>query len=171
MKKRFIILGIVAACVLYLDQMTKALAVMHVKGRPPVTVIDGTFNLVYVENTGAAFGLFARSKEGARTPFFHVVSAGAIGAIIYLFLTLKNHQTLLTVSLSAILGGAIGNFLDRLRLGYVVDFLDVHWKEFHWPAFNVADIAITVGVGLLILDMILSPQESPPREGGEEGEG
>lgn len=174
MRKKVVILAVVAACVLYLDQMTKALAVLHIKGRPPITVIDDAFDLVYVENTGAAFGLFAKSKDGVRIPVFHVVSTIAIAAIIYLFVTLKTHQTLLTVSLSAILGGAVGNFTDRVRLGYVVDFLDVHWGTLHWPAFNVADTAITIGVGLLILDMILA-REGPavpasPDPGGD-GEG
>jgi len=159
MKRRLIILGVVAAVVLYCDQMTKALSGIHLQGRPPVVMIDGIFNLVYVENTGAAFGLFAGAKEGLRLPIFHIVSAIAIGAIFFLFFTLKEHQILLTVSLSAILGGALGNFADRVRLGHVVDFLDFHWGDLHWPAFNVADIAITIGVGLLILDMILGKEE------------
>lgn len=167
MKKKLIILGLVAGLVLYLDQMAKALAVIHLKDRPPIVVMEGNFDLVYVENTGAAFGLFSGARKELRFPFFHIVSALAIIAIIYLFMTLKENQLLLTVSLSTILGGALGNFTDRVRLGYVVDFLDFFWKDLHWPAFNVADTAITIGVGLLILDMIISREEDSSQGEGE----
>jgi len=166
-KKKLIILGLVAGLVLYLDQMAKALAVIHLKDRPPIVVMEGNFDLVYVENTGAAFGLFSGARKELRFPFFHIVSALAIIAIIYLFMTLKENQLLLTVSLSTILGGALGNFTDRVRLGYVVDFLDFFWKDLHWPAFNVADTAITIGVGLLILDMIISREEDSSQGEGE----
>ena len=122
-----------------------------------VQVIEGYFALTFVKNPGAAWGFLARKSESFRRPFFLAVSLLAMGFILHLVYRLDEGQRLLLLALSMVMSGAVGNFIDRLRFSYVVDFLDFHWgTRFKWPTFNIADVAITVGVGLLFLEMALS---------------
>ena len=125
---------------------------------PPAasTAIPILFAIVHVLNPGAAFGLLAARSSAFRNPFFVSISILAIGFIIYYYRHrgLKDHS-LASTALSLILGGALGNLVDRLRLGMVIDFLVVHYFQYHWPAFNVADSAITIGVSLMLLELIL----------------
>ena len=117
--------------------------------------IPGYFDLTFVLNPGAAFSLFATLPEGIRNPFFIGISVtAAILIILYRFRYLRQHR-LASASLGLILGGAVGNLIDRVRFGVVVDFLDAHLHQYHWPVFNVADSAISVGVTLMLLDMVL----------------
>ncbi len=122
---------------------------------PTVKVIDGFWNWRYVENPGAAWGLLANASPKVRVPFFVVISVLAIIFIIRFFTKLEDSQHLLIWSLSLVFGGAIGNFIDRLHLNYVIDFIDWYVGTSHWPTFNVADVAISCGVGLLILEWLL----------------
>ena len=109
------------------------------------------FNLTYVRNTGAAFSFL--SDAGGWQRWFFAGLAIFISIVIAVWLArLKQHETLLAVALSLVLGGAIGNLIDRLAYGYVIDFLDVYYQTWHWPAFNVADSAITLGVVLMLLE-------------------
>ena len=109
------------------------------------------FNLTYVRNTGAAFSFL--SEAGGWQRWFFAGLAIVISIVIAVWLArLKQHETLLAVALSLVLGGAIGNLIDRLAYGYVIDFLDVYYQTWHWPAFNVADSAITLGVVLMLLE-------------------
>lgn len=109
------------------------------------------FNLTYVHNTGAAFSFL--SEAGGWQRWFFAVLALGISAVLSVWLTrLKDHETLLAVALALILGGAIGNLIDRLAYGYVIDFLDVYYNDRHWPAFNIADSAITLGVALMLAE-------------------
>jgi signal peptidase II len=109
------------------------------------------FNLTYVHNTGAAFSFL--SEAGGWQRWFFAGLALVISAVIAVWLArLKQHETLLAVALSLVLGGAIGNLIDRLAYGYVIDFLDVYYKTWHWPAFNIADSAITLGVMLILAE-------------------
>lgn len=109
------------------------------------------FNLTYIHNTGAAFGFL--SEAGGWQRWFFAGLALAIGAVIAIWLTrLKKHETLLAVALALVLGGAVGNLIDRLAYGYVIDFLDVYYDAWHWPAFNIADSAITLGVMLMLAE-------------------
>lgn len=109
------------------------------------------FNLTYVHNLGAAFSFL--SDAGGWQRWFFAVLAIVISAVIAVWLArLKAHETLLAVALSLVLGGAIGNLIDRLAYGYVIDFLDVYYQNWHWPAFNIADSAITLGVVLMLLE-------------------
>ena len=109
------------------------------------------FNLTYVHNTGAAFSFL--SEAGGWQRWFFAALAVIISAIMVVWLAkLKQHETLLAVALSLVLGGAIGNLIDRLAYGYVIDFLDVYYQSRHWPAFNIADSAITLGVVLMLLE-------------------
>jgi signal peptidase II len=109
------------------------------------------FNLTYVHNTGAAFSFL--SEAGGWQRWFFAVLALAISAVLSVWLArLEKHETLLAVALSLVLGGAIGNLIDRLAYGYVIDFLDVYYNTWHWPAFNIADSAITLGVALMLAE-------------------
>jgi len=109
------------------------------------------FNLTYVHNTGAAFSFL--SEAGGWQRWFFAALALAISVVIAIWLArLKQHETLLAVALSLVLGGAIGNLIDRLAYGYVIDFLDVYYQTWHWPAFNIADSAITLGVMLMLAE-------------------
>ncbi|GAB4272802.1 MAG: signal peptidase II [Deferrisomatales bacterium] len=140
----------VAGAVVALDQATKAWVhttfALH-ESRP---VVEGVFHLTYVRNPGAAFGLFAGHAEAFRRPFFLLVTAVALAVILGVVRRLPPDRPWTLAALSLVFGGAVGNLIDRLRWGEVVDFLDVFWKTHHWPAFNVADSAITVGMTALI---------------------
>ena len=109
------------------------------------------FNLTYLRNTGAAFSFLSEADGWQR--WFFAGLAIVISAVIGVWLArLKEHETVLAVALSLVLGGAIGNLIDRLAYGYVIDFLDVYYQTWHWPAFNIADSAITLGVILMLLE-------------------
>jgi signal peptidase II len=138
-----------AAAVVLADQLTKWLVLAHFAPGERVE-LTGFFNLVLVFNKGAAFSFLA-AEAGWQTP---VLAAFAIGAalVVSVLLVRSPERRMLCAGLSLILGGALGNLVDRLRFGHVVDFLDLHAAGWHWPAFNVADSAITIGAALLILD-------------------
>ena len=121
---------------------------------PTLKVIDGFWSWRYVENPGAAWGILSGASENIRVPFFFVLSVAAVIFIIGFFRKLSNDQWLLIGSLSLVFGGAIGNFIDRLHLSYVIDFIDWYAGTKHWPTFNFADAAITTGVALLIIESI-----------------
>ncbi|WP_432823612.1 signal peptidase II [Trichloromonas sp.] len=148
---RYRLLLLVSLVVLALDQATKLYIDSRFALYESVTVFENFFHITYVRNKGAAFGILA--DNAFRVPFFiTVASLAAIGILWYLH-KLGEGQKLHVLALSLIFSGAVGNLIDRIRLGEVIDFLDAHWYQHHWPAFNVADSAICVGVGLLLLDM------------------
>lgn len=121
----------------------------------PYRFIEDYWHFRYVENPGAAWGLFATLPDPVRRPFFHGVSLAALGFILSLYRRLTPEQRAMRWALALVAGGALGNFVDRLLRGYVIDFIDWHWRNqpgLRWPTFNVADAAICVGVGLLLLD-------------------
>lgn len=120
-------------------------------------VIPGFFNLTFVLNPGAAFGMLARMNESYRQLFFIAVTILAILAVIFLMYKELEHR-LRAFSYALILSGAVGNFIDRLYMGKVVDFLDFYVKNYHWPAFNVADSSITIGITLLFIDIIFNKE-------------
>ena len=133
-----------------LDQATKLTIVATMRLYESIPVIS-FFNLTYVHNEGAAFSFL--SDAGGWQRWFFAGLATIISIIIAIWLArLKKHEILLAMSLALILGGAIGNLIDRLAYGYVIDFLDFYYKTWHFPAFNVADSAITIGVGLMLLE-------------------
>ncbi|MDA8108939.1 MAG: signal peptidase II [Betaproteobacteria bacterium] len=141
-----------AAGVAVVDQLTKWLlqTLLHPGERIPVT---GFFNLVLAFNKGAAFSLLARAP-GWQSPLFAGIAVAAI-VVVSVLLVRSPERRVLCAGLALILGGALGNLIDRLRYGHVVDFLDFHALGWHWPAFNAADSAITLGAGLVILDSFL----------------
>ena len=155
---------LLAAAIVALDLFTKQLILANFRLHESLPVIPNFFDLVYVRNYGAAFGLGNRT-DSSLVPL--LLSVGAVGVFIFVVIySLKVAMTdrLLQTGLHLIMGGAIGNLIDRFRFGYVVDFLDfyvvVGGIERHWPAFNVADSAIVVGIGLLMLDMFRKPAEA-----------
>jgi signal peptidase II len=143
-----------AAIIVLLDQATKALVRARLPLHESVTVIPGFFDLTHVRNTGAAFGML-NSVDFAYKPVVMVLVAvvALLAVAVYAF-TLPPDQRLARWGLALILGGAIGNLIDRAVAGFVVDFVDVYWRGVHFWAFNVADSAITVGVALMLLDVL-----------------
>ena len=136
-----------------IDQFTKIAIDRSMQLFDSIPVIENFFHITYVRNKGAAFSFL--SNASWRLPFFITVSAIAALVILIAFRKLRDDQHLAHISLAMIFSGAVGNLIDRVRLGEVIDFLDAHWYQHHWPAFNVADSLICVGVFLLAIDMIL----------------
>ena len=149
----------IAALIVIIDQLTKQWIMANFALHEQQNVIPGFFDLVYVTNSGAAFGFMAESKNWLRHLFFVGVAIAALIFIIYAYGHLKRQNKIFTYALGLIGGGAIGNLIDRLRFGSVVDFLDFYLGNYHWPAFNVADSAITIGVGLFLLGILLQHRE------------
>lgn len=140
------------------DQASKAWAVRNLPLYEPLVLVHGFFDLVHVRNTGVAFSLLSNLDHRWVHPFLILATVLAMGAVLA-YIAYLPCRGAAPVGLGLILGGAIGNLIDRARLGYVVDFLDLYWRNHHWPTFNVADVGITVGVVLLVIDMVASPKE------------
>ena len=158
-----------AALIVVLDQVTKAIASARLLLGDPISLLGETVRLTLVHNTGAAFGLF----PGSRVPFI-VISLVAIAVVLYLFFRETYRSALNRLLLGCILGGAIGNLVDRARLGFVVDFIDVGMGRARWPVFNVADSAVTVGVLLLAWNLaragrVAAPDPEDPSRAGVPG--
>jgi signal peptidase II len=161
MKKKYLLVSSIMGMVVLLDQITKYMIEKNVKQYQVISIIPGFFNITHVRNKGAAFSLFASAPESFRSLFFTIVT---IVAIIVIFIMIrKTHERLMLVSLSLIAGGAVGNLVDRVRYGEVVDFIQWYVKSYYWPSFNVADSAITVGVCLLAIDMLFQTPEKARR--------
>jgi len=154
LKRDYLLFIGLALIILLLDQVSKWMVVTHIEAHQTLSVIPGFFSLVLVKNRGMAFGIFSQTRSGFYYYFLLSTTIGAIGVILFSFFWIKSSKKWLTVGLSLILGGAVGNFVDRLRLGYVIDFLDFFLKGYHWPAFNVADSAVTVGTFWLLFNII-----------------
>jgi signal peptidase II len=144
----------VAALILVLDQVTKLIALERLTPGLPVPIIDGVFSLTLVLNPGLAFGMLSSTPSAWRW----LVAALSLGALAVLAVLasrfLADGRWFTRLGIGLIFGGAVGNLIDRARFGAVVDFLDFYWRQYHWPAFNVADSAITVGVALLAFSMM-----------------
>jgi signal peptidase II len=144
----------IAAIVIVLDQIVKAMVRSALELHDSVEVIPGFFNLTRVHNYGAAFGLMNAADFPFKTVVMSVVAAVALSSLAWYGASLPPEQPLARVGLALIVGGAAGNLIDRLNDGYVLDFFDFYWSGWHFWAFNVADAAITVGVSLMILDLL-----------------
>jgi signal peptidase II len=144
----------IAGAIVALDQATKALIRSRFELHESLEIIPGFFNLTRVHNYGAAFGLMNAADFPFKTVVLTVIAAVALLALTVYASTLPLEQRLARVGLALIVGGAAGNLIDRLGAGYVVDFVDVYWRDWHFWAFNVADAAITVGVAFMILDLL-----------------
>jgi signal peptidase II len=153
-----------ALIIVVLDQVSKYIVMTKIEIHRSIPVISGFFNLVHTRNRGIAFGMF--NQPGSDLGYYLLLSATFVAVILLLFWfsRLKQEEWILVPGLSLILGGAIGNLIDRIRLREVTDFLDFYIGPYHWPAFNVADSAITVGTGWIVLSLLfLTPRERPER--------
>ena len=148
-RRRYIWLWL-SALVVLLDQLSKLAVIDRLSAYVDAIPLTGFFNLVHVHNTGAAFSLFADQPGWQR--FFFLGIGVAAAAVIFYLLKKTAGRPRFSIALALILGGAIGNVIDRVLYGYVIDFLDFYLGTWHWPAFNVADSAISVGAALLIWD-------------------
>ena len=151
--------------VVVLDQITKAVVLNHLAPGTHINIIDGFATLTLVMNPGLAFGLLG----GVPTAWRWIVAVLSIAALIVLarvaLRVLPGGSRLDQIAIGLIFGGAIGNLIDRLRFGAVVDFVDLHYRGYHWPAFNVADSAISIGVVLLAIRLLIRPASLEPRTG------
>ena len=170
-RRRNILFTVAAVVSILLDQWTKALARTHLQPLDPrraVVVIDGCFDLRYSENTGVAFGML-QQLPGGRI-LLTVVAMAALALVFHYLRRTDPSQTRLHLALGLIGGGAVGNLIDRIAFGRVSDFIVWHYRGHEWPAFNVADAALVVGVCLMALDMMLDKRRSatgsPPQRAG-----
>lgn len=147
---------LIGGIIIALDQITKVLVLRYMPLYRSIPVIDGFFNLTHVHNPGGAFGFLAGSDPGLRSAVFLVVSILAVGLVLWFFYNTPSSHPMLSIAFAMIFGGAVGNLIDRIRFGKVVDFLDFHIGGLHWPAFNIADSAITVGIGIFVLHLLLN---------------
>ncbi len=150
MSRKIVLFSAILIIGVFLDQFTKYLVVRELAEGSYVPVVRGFFNIVLTYNKGAAFGLFANLSMQSAWLFFIVSSSLVMGVVAYLWWRTPADHDLATVGYSLIFTGAVGNLIDRARLGQVVDFLDFHLGQLHWPAFNVADSLVCVGAGLLL---------------------
>jgi len=150
-----------AGFLLAADQISKYLVSQCIPFSASIEMIPGLFNLTHILNPGAAFGFLSSSGGSYRNPFFIGISLLALLFILYYYYRQGRSKPLCGVGLGMIAGGAAGNLVDRLRQGAVVDFLDFHIGRLHWPAFNLADSAITIGVALLVWDLWREARKSP----------
>ena len=159
MKKKYLITITIVLGVILLDQLSKLYIDRVIPLHYSIPIAKNFIHITYIRNSGAAFGIFASQVTGFKVFFFFITSIIAILIILFFLRSLKDTQTLLTSSLSLIMGGAIGNLIDRVRLGEVIDFIDLHWYSYHWPAFNVADSAITIGGVFLIINTVFKKEK------------
>jgi signal peptidase II len=161
-KALFFFLSIIA--IIVCDQWVKLEILNHFDYGESIPVIRDLFSITYVRNTGAAFGFLATANPSFRVPFFLIVPIIAMVVLGFLYRDLPQTARFRAMALGLVSGGALGNLIDRVRLGYVVDFLDLHWKtDYYFPAFNVADSAICVGVAILLLSTMTKrePENAP----------
>lgn len=166
---KYKILFVLFPFLLVLDQATKAYVARTMELYQSIPVVENFFNFTYLRNKGAAFSIFAQSSF--RLPFLITVSVIAVIGIIYYFNKIRPDEKSAAFGLTFILAGAVGNLIDRVRHGEVVDFLDAHWYGHHWPAFNLADSAICAGVFILAFGMVIEERRlkagDPAKEGKE----
>lgn len=153
--------------VLALDQAAKALVSSHMVAGGSIPILPGFLQLTLVRNSGMAFGLLSAATIPYKPVLVTLLSVAALGAVAAYALSSPASERLTQFALAFILGGAAGNIIDRIRLGYVVDFIDVFYKDTHWPMFNVADSAICIGVGLLLLDTLRRPARTAKTSAAE----
>lgn len=153
MKLKYTVFFLTLAAVILVDQFVKIYVNATMSLGQSIPVIDGLFNITFVKNPGAAFGFLANASPFFRSFFLIAVTVIAIMLILYFVAKNSATELLLTFSLSLIMGGAVGNLVDRVRYGEVIDYLDFYLGSFHWPAFNAADAAITLGALLLLYEI------------------
>jgi signal peptidase II len=165
MKNKYVVLATTAAIVVILDAITKTYVSSTMTLHQSFDVIEGFLNITYVRNPGAAFGFLANMSPLFRSIFFISITVVVIFMILYYVIKSKDEEILGIYALSLIVSGAAGNLIDRMLFGEVVDFIDVYIGVHHWPAFNVADSAISVGAVLLLFEMFRQKKRDPASSG------
>jgi signal peptidase II len=158
---RFFPSVVTALAVFAVDQVTKSIVVARLGFHDYVPIVDGLLNIVHARNPGAAFSFLADAPGWFRGPFFVLLTLVAMVIVVGVIRRLPPEDRLLRFALGAVLGGALGNLCDRLRYGEVIDFIDVYWRSYHWPAFNVADSSISIAVMAVVLQTLLGPSRAP----------
>jgi signal peptidase II len=154
LKEKYLRFSGIVSMVVLVDQATKLLVLNKMPLFKSIVVIPGFFNITHVHNPGGAFGFLARNGSPWRHWMFLAAAVVALSMILYFYHQTPKTHPLLGLGLALIFGGAIGNLIDRLRFGEVIDFLDFYVAHLHWPTFNVADSAVTVGVGIFVLHIL-----------------
>ncbi len=152
--EKYLIFIVISGLVILLDQITKLLVLARMELHQSIQVISGFFSLTHVHNPGGAFGFLASNGSILRPLVFFGAAIVALILILYFHYKTPGSYRLLGAALALVFGGAVGNLIDRFRMGVVVDFLDFYIGTYHWPAFNIADSAITIGVGVFIYHII-----------------
>jgi signal peptidase II len=154
MRNKYIRLVFIGGIIVIIDQLTKFFIIKYLPLHDTVPVVSGLFNIIHIKNPGGAFGLLANLSPGMRTFIFLFISSLAVGLILYFYFKTHAAQTWLSAAFALIFGGAVGNLIDRIRFGVVTDFLDFYISKYHWPAFNIADSAITIGIGIFAYHLL-----------------
>jgi signal peptidase II len=152
--RKWLLLIIIAVIVFAADQVTKQLVIGSIPLNTGIEVIPGFFDLAHVRNPGVAFGMMSGSAWSFQRTFFILLSLAAMAAVLWVIYSSAGIELALLAGYCLFFGGALGNLIDRVRFGEVIDFLDVHWGNVHWPAFNVADSALCVGASLFLIHFI-----------------
>ena len=140
--------------IVIVDQLTKAIVRATIPLHSSMTLVPGVLDFTHVRNSGAAFGILNTQDFPFKTAVIAIIATAALVGVGLYAASLAHHQLVARIGLAMIIGGAAGNLLDRIAVGSVVDFVDVYWRAYHFWAFNVADAAISVGVGIMMLDML-----------------
>ncbi len=146
--------------VFLLDQVTKKIVTQGMMQHESITLIPDFLNITYIHNRGAVFGLGSSVTSPYLSWGLSILSVVSLAVILVYFLRLNVTNSKMYFGLALVLGGALGNLYDRLVYGYVIDFIDLHWFEHHWPFFNIADMSICIGVGLLLISMSVKTEET-----------
>jgi signal peptidase II len=148
-------MALIAVAVFVADQVSKSMVIRRIPAHEVVPVIPGFFNLTNSKNSGAVFGMFSDSAVWWKTPLLVVISLALLTTVVWLVVRTQNLHWATRIGISLVLGGALANLLDRIRAGEVEDFLDFYIRNYHWYTFNVADSAIVVGTGFIILQVLV----------------
>lgn len=163
LKNKYLTLFLISNALIIIDQYTKFLVNTHIPLYKSIMVIEDFFHLTHVRNPGVAFGLFADQESEYKALVFILISTVAIIAILVIYHQTPGDKIMVRSGLIMIFSGAIGNLIDRIVYQEVIDFVDIFYKNSHWPAFNFADACITIGVGMMILDLFQGhPEEKDP---------
>lgn len=164
MRNKYLFLFVISSALIVVDQYTKFMVTVHIPLNYSVKVVEGFFNLTHIRNSGVAFGIFSEQNSELKPYLLIFVSIIAIMAIMVIFHQTEKDKRLVQTGLVLVFSGAIGNLIDRVIHKEVIDFLDFYIENQHWPAFNVADSCITIGVMLMAADMLVNHNPSaPPR--------
>ena len=160
MRNKYVVLFLVSGFLIVIDQYTKFMVSLHIPLNYSIKVMEGFFNLTHIRNSGVAFGLFASQQSEYKPLMFIIISTIAIMAILVIFHQTPKDKKMVQTGLILIFSGAIGNLIDRSLHGEVIDFVDFFIEGYHFPAFNIADSCITIGVTLMVIDLFCDGSRS-----------